>query len=114
MKTLENAKNQVALQHNRLGIGVQLQQKINSPLQDNYHKISEALIPENAARLHGRKYQNDADHRFSKRYYTLDFLISVDPQISIDPGKIGKNNKHRPSNKHRPWKNLANIIINDH
>ena len=43
--------------------------------------------------------------------FTLDFLISVDPQISIDPGKIGKNNKRRPSNKHRPWKNLAKIII---
>ena len=42
---------------------------------------------------------------------TLDFLISVDPQISIDSGKIGRNNKHRPSNKRRPWKNLTNTII---
>ena len=51
---------------------------------------------------------------FSQFETTLDFLISVDPQISIDPGKIGKNNKRRPSNKHRRWKNLPNIIIKDH
>ena len=35
---------------------------------------------------------------------TLDFLISVDPQITVDPGKVPKNNKHRHPNKHRPWK----------
>ena len=48
---------------------------------------------------------------FDSNVLTLDFLISVDPQISIDLGKIGKNNKRRPSNKHRPWKNLALTII---
>ena len=42
---------------------------------------------------------------------TLDFLISIDPQISIDSGKIGRNNKDRPSNKRRPWKNLTDTII---
>ena len=39
---------------------------------------------------------------------TLDFLISVDPQLGIDPGKVPRNNKRRPPNKHRPWKILTN------
>ena len=43
-------------------------------------------------------------HQVATDSDTLDFLISVDPQISIDNGKIGQNNKRRPSNKHRPWK----------
>ena len=43
-----------------------------------------------------------------RNHCTLDFLISVDPQISIDSGKIPQIYKRRPPNKHRPWKILTN------
>ena len=48
--------------------------------------------------------KNRKNFTYKKPSATLDFLISVDPQISIDTGKIGQNNKRRPSNKHRSWK----------
>ena len=33
---------------------------------------------------------------------TLEFLISVAPQINVPPGKFGRNNKRIPSNKRTP------------
>ena len=47
-------------------------------------------------------------------FLTLEFLISVGPQINVGLGKFGKNNKRRLPNKRRPWKIFQSIFHNFH